>query len=197
MCSGACERLGEAVSVAYWIEHQILHHWSVLSGWTVCYNKTLHRRSYTVLHWDQPFSRFYFFFFGENRMVETNLKRLIWGVIAIWFLIKLSLWGEQEWQSGENTPLLPMWPGFESLAWRHLWIEGDVIFDYRLCFESSPPPPESESHMSVSWDIVTCNHFPFIIVLIYFIINEWIVERFEIPVLPWCLDLPSSQTNAK
>jgi len=31
--------------------------------------------------------------------------------------------GEQGWHSGESTRLPPMWPGFESWAQRHTWVE--------------------------------------------------------------------------
>ena len=29
----------------------------------------------------------------------------------------------QEWRSGENTRLPPMWPGFKSQRRRHVWVE--------------------------------------------------------------------------
>ena len=34
-----------------------------------------------------------------------------------------STWGEQEWRSGESTPLPPMWPGFDSRTSRQMWVE--------------------------------------------------------------------------
>ena len=30
---------------------------------------------------------------------------------------------EQEWRSGENTRLPPLWPGFKSRRRRHMWVE--------------------------------------------------------------------------
>ena len=27
------------------------------------------------------------------------------------------------WRSGESTRLPPMWPGFDSQTWRHIWVE--------------------------------------------------------------------------
>ena len=30
---------------------------------------------------------------------------------------------EQEWRSGENTRLPPMWPWFKSQRRRHVWVE--------------------------------------------------------------------------
>ena len=33
------------------------------------------------------------------------------------------LLGEQGWRSGESTRLPPMWPGFDSRARRHIWVE--------------------------------------------------------------------------
>ena len=31
--------------------------------------------------------------------------------------------GEQWWCSGESTPLPPVWPGFNSQVWCHMWVE--------------------------------------------------------------------------
>ena len=31
--------------------------------------------------------------------------------------------GEQGWRSGESTRLPPVWPGFDSRTWRHMWVE--------------------------------------------------------------------------
>ena len=31
--------------------------------------------------------------------------------------------GERGWRSGESTRLPPMWPGFDSRTWRHMWVE--------------------------------------------------------------------------
>ena len=31
--------------------------------------------------------------------------------------------GEQEWRGGETTRLPPMWPGFKSRRWHHMWVE--------------------------------------------------------------------------
>ena len=31
--------------------------------------------------------------------------------------------GKQRWHSGDSTRLPPMWPGFESWHWRHMWVE--------------------------------------------------------------------------
>ena len=31
--------------------------------------------------------------------------------------------GEQGWRSDESARLPPMWPGFDSRTWRHMWVE--------------------------------------------------------------------------
>ena len=41
--------------------------------------------------------------------------------------------GEQGWRSGESTRLPPMWPGFDSRTWRHMWVE--FVVGSRLCSE--------------------------------------------------------------
>ena len=35
----------------------------------------------------------------------------------------LTSYGEQGWHSGERARLPPMWPGFDSRTWRHMWVE--------------------------------------------------------------------------
>ena len=41
--------------------------------------------------------------------------------------------GEQGWRSGESAYLPPMWPGFDSRTWRHLWVE--FVIGSLLCSE--------------------------------------------------------------
>ena len=41
--------------------------------------------------------------------------------------------GEQGWRSGESARLPPMWPGFDSRTWRHMWVE--FVVRSRPCFE--------------------------------------------------------------
>ena len=36
------------------------------------------------------------------------------------------------WRGGESTRLQPMWPGFDSQTWRHMWVE---FVDSLLCTE--------------------------------------------------------------
>ena len=42
--------------------------------------------------------------------------------VYVW-MIKNLLQGEQGWCSGESTRLPPMWPGFKSRCWSHMWVE--------------------------------------------------------------------------
>lgn len=37
----------------------------------------------------------------------------------------------QRWCSGKNTVYPPMWPGFDSSSWRHMWVE--FVFASLLC----------------------------------------------------------------
>ena len=37
-------------------------------------------------------------------------------------MVKLQV-EEQGWHSGENARLPPVWPGFDSRTWRHMWVE--------------------------------------------------------------------------
>ena len=49
--------------------------------------------------------------------------------------------GVQGWRSGESTHLPPMWPGFDSQIWRHMWVE---FVGSLLCTETfSPGTPVS------------------------------------------------------
>ena len=45
--------------------------------------------------------------------------------------------GEQGWRSGESARLPPMWPGFDSQARRHMWIE--FVVGSRPCSEGFSP----------------------------------------------------------
>ena len=47
--------------------------------------------------------------------------------------------GVQGWRSGESTRLPPMWPGFDSLTRRHMWVEfvGSLLCTER--FSSGTP----------------------------------------------------------
>ena len=42
----------------------------------------------------------------------------------------------QGWRSGESTRLPPMWPGFDSQIWRHMWVE---FVGSLLCTERFSP----------------------------------------------------------
>ena len=42
----------------------------------------------------------------------------------------------QGWLSGESTRLPPVWPGFDSQIWRHVWVE---FVGSLLCTERFPP----------------------------------------------------------
>ena len=44
---------------------------------------------------------------------------------------------EQGWRSGERTRLPPMWPGFDSLSRRHMWVE--FVVGSRPCSEGFSP----------------------------------------------------------
>ena len=45
--------------------------------------------------------------------------------------------GEQGWRSGESTRLPPIWPRFDSLTRRHMWVE--FVVGFRSCFEGFSP----------------------------------------------------------
>ena len=51
----------------------------------------------------------------------------------------LHKWGEQGWRSGESTHLPPMWPGFDSWTWRHMWVEFVVLFSAPRGFSPGTP----------------------------------------------------------
>ena len=44
---------------------------------------------------------------------------------------------EQGWRSGESTRLPPLWPGFDSRTWRHMWVE--FVVGSRPSSEGFPP----------------------------------------------------------
>ena len=87
--------------------------------------------------------------------------------------IKYVLQGEQGWCSNESTRLPPVWPGFESRTWRHMWVE--FVVGSRLCskrffsgFSGFPLSSktniskfqfdlESEGHRFVSRQTVKCH----------------------------------------
>ena len=59
---------------------------------------------------------------------------------GLW-LSAVHIWGVQGWCSGESTRLPPMWPGFDSLTQRHMWVE---FVGSLLCTERfSPGTPVS------------------------------------------------------
>ena len=45
--------------------------------------------------------------------------------------------GEQGWHKGESPCLPPMWPGFHSWTWHHMWVE--FVFGSRPCFKGFSP----------------------------------------------------------
>ena len=47
---------------------------------------------------------------------------LLWSSSSSSSSLSLSL-GSKGWRSGESTRLPPMWPGFKSPRWRHMWVE--------------------------------------------------------------------------
>ena len=59
--------------------------------------------------------------------------------------VQLCMW-EQGLRSGESARLPPLWPGFDSRTWRHMWVE--FVVGCRPCsegFSSSSPvflPPQ-------------------------------------------------------
>ena len=77
-----------------------------------------------------------------------------------------SLLGEQGWCSGESACLPPLWPGFDSRTWRHMWVE--FVVGSRSCSEGFSPgspvflPPQkptrqipirpgNSGHIATSW----------------------------------------------
>ena len=61
---------------------------------------------------------------------------------------------EQGWRSGESTLFPPMWPGVDSLTWRHTWVE--FVFGSRPCSERffswySGFPLSSKTNYNSTW----------------------------------------------
>ena len=58
--------------------------------------------------------------------------------------------GEQGWRSGESARLPPLWPGFDSRTWRHMWVE--FVVGSRPCSKGFSPgspvflPPQKPTH---------------------------------------------------
>ena len=59
-------------------------------------------------------------YFGSSSASEQIMSGQVTTVYHIDTLV--SKW-EQGWRTGENTRLPPMWPGFDSWTWRHMWVE--------------------------------------------------------------------------
>ena len=62
------------------------------------------------------------------------------------FILKVYLFGEQGWRSGESTRLPPMWTGFKSRRRRHMWVEfvvGSLPCSERF-FPSTPVFPSPQ-----------------------------------------------------
>ena len=73
---------------------------------------------------------------------------------AILILIVVLL-GEQEWRSGESTCLPPLWPGFDSLTRRHMWVE--FVVGSRPCSRGffsgfSGFPPSTKTNTNFQFD---------------------------------------------
>ena len=63
--------------------------------------------------------------------------------------------GVQGWRSGESTRLPPMWPGFDSLTRRHMWVE---FVGSLLCTERfSPGTPVSPLFKNQKIDLICVN----------------------------------------
>ena len=45
--------------------------------------------------------------------------------------------GEQGWRSAESARISPLWPGFDSWTWRHMWVE--FVVGSRPCSEGFSP----------------------------------------------------------
>ena len=54
-----------------------------------------------------------------KQSMRSQLRNLVtlYAVKRIW---------EQDWHSDENTRLPPTWPGVDSLARRHMWVESSI-----------------------------------------------------------------------
>ena len=61
-------------------------------------------------------------------LIREGLKTWKSNHLRMWlqwqhFLLSYLKTGVQGWRSGESTRLPPMWPGFDSQTWRHMWVE--------------------------------------------------------------------------
>ena len=50
-------------------------------------------------------------------------KTVRFGALSWLTHIHCTLQGEQGWRSGESARLPPLWPGFDSWTWPHMWVE--------------------------------------------------------------------------
>ena len=67
-----------------------------------------------------------------DSIVHTTNRNNVKMRVSLWNA-KYQYLGEQGWRSGESARLPPMWPGFKSRRWRHLW--GEFVV-------GAPPCPE-------------------------------------------------------
>ena len=82
---------------------------------------------------------------GRTQEMFKSLRLFTWARVA-WFT-----WGEQGWRSGESTRLPPMWPGFKSRHWHHMWVEfvvGSLPCSKRFFSGYSSFPLSSKSNIS-------------------------------------------------
>ena len=68
-------------------------------------------------------------------------------------------WDKQSWWSGDSTRLPPMWPGFDSVARNHMWVEfaGSLLCEGSPEYFSFPLSPKS----NIWFDLIWCD-FSFI-----------------------------------
>ena len=59
-------------------------------------------------------------------------------------------YGIQGWRSGESTHLPPMWPGFNSQIWHHMWVEfaGSLLCTERFSLGTPVSPLLKSQHLT-------------------------------------------------
>ena len=63
-------------------------------------------------------------FFKANALkINTNAFKIIHSKSFISKSFIQSFNGSKGWRSSEGAHLPPMWPGFDSRRWRHMWVE--------------------------------------------------------------------------
>ena len=91
-------------------------------------------KSYLSCNFDQPerihdraivnLAGHHFQRLSENKIIlSPHINQKLFVGREVVSLSCTSYMGEQWWCSGQSTRFPPMWPGYESWRWRHMWLE--------------------------------------------------------------------------